>query len=288
MYEKVLNEESVNDDKKIKMSINFNFEEEFDNWDKKDRIGNFVLGNTSKALKSIGLDKKDIVIDKSKLKNIINSHPQMTPEIIKRIPQILENPTLILKSQSVKGRLVLFGKINTDNGKPVLVAMELNPDENNNLNAEKIYKVASSYGRNNMSTVNEWLKDQSNILYIDSKKNRTKKWLAGLGLQLPVPTNQISSNDGIISQNNNNVNSIKNSIKDNKEKNLTVEQQEYFKVRYKKGKLEVMYRGYTSKVINVFDKNKSKKSNLYNQKTDKAYVINFSIENLENENNSLC
>ena len=139
-----------------------------------------------------------------------------------------------------------------------------------------------------MSTVNEWLKDQSNILYIDSKKNRTKKWLAGLGLQLPVPTNQISSNDGIISQNNNNVNSIKNSIKDNKERNLTVEQQEYFKVRYKKGKLEVMYRGYTSKVINVFDKNKSKKSNLYNQKTDKAYVINFSIENLENENNSLC
>lgn len=49
-----------------------------------------------------------------------------------------------------------------------------------------------------------------------------------------------------------------------------------------------MYRGYTSKVINVFDKNKSKKSNLYNPKTDKAYIINFSIANLENGKNSLC
>lgn len=70
-------------------------------------------------------------------------------------------------------------------------------------------------------------------------------------------------------------------MKDNKGRSLIVEQQEYFKVRYKKGKLEVMYRGYTSKVINVFDKNKSKKSNLYNQKTDKAYVINFSIADLK-------
>lgn len=43
-----------------------------------------------------------------------------------------------------------------------------------------------------------------------------------------------------------------------------------------------MYRGDTGEVINVFDKNKSKKSNLYNLKTDEAYVINFSIENLEN------
>ena len=42
-----------------------------------------------------------------------------------------------------------------------------------------------------------------------------------------------------------------------------------------------MYRGYTGELINVFDKNKSKKSNLYNPKTDKAYVINFSIADLK-------
>ena len=53
---------------------------------------------------------------------------------------------------------------------------------------------------------------------------------------------------------------------DNQGRTLTKEQYEYFKdskVRDKKGKLEVMYRGDTGETINVFDKNKSKKSNLY-------------------------
>ena len=55
-------------------------------------------------------------------------------------------------------------------------------------------------------------------------------------------------------------------VKDNEGRTLTKEQQEFFKdskVRDEKGKLEVMYRGDTGEVINVFDKNKSKKSNLY-------------------------
>lgn len=58
----------------------------------------------------------------------------------------------------------------------------------------------------------------------------------------------------------------KYSLTDNQGRTLTKEQQEYFKdskVRDKKGKLEVMYRGDTGEAINVFDKNKSKKSNLY-------------------------
>lgn len=59
---------------------------------------------------------------------------------------------------------------------------------------------------------------------------------------------------------------VKYSVSDNQGRTLTKEQQEYFKdskVRDKKGKLEIMYRGDTGETINVFDKNKSKKSNLY-------------------------
>lgn len=55
--------------------------------------------------------------------------------------------------------------------------------------------------------------------------------------------------------------------KDNQGRTLTKEQQEFFKdskVRDSKGRLEVMYRGDSGdKTINIFDKNKSKKSNLY-------------------------
>lgn len=36
----------------MKFSINPNFAYEYDNWNKKDRSGRFVLGRTSNALKS--------------------------------------------------------------------------------------------------------------------------------------------------------------------------------------------------------------------------------------------
>ena len=165
-----------------------------------------IIGKTSNALKSIGLDERNIVIDKSKIIAIKNKHTEMTDGIIKQIPNILENPTIILKSQSVNGRLVVFGDIVATDGKPVLVAMELNPVENN-ANVDKIYKVASAYGRQNVKYIQNWLNNPDNILYIDSQKNRTINWLNGLGLQLPVPltNNGLSANN--IPQSTQNVNS---------------------------------------------------------------------------------
>lgn len=59
---------------------------------------------------------------------------------------------------------------------------------------------------------------------------------------------------------------IRYSLSDNEGKKLTKEQQNYFKdskVRDEKGRLLVMYRGDTGETINIFDKNKSRKSNLY-------------------------
>ena len=165
-----------------------------------------IIGKTSNALKSIGLDERNIVIDKSKIIAIKNKHPEMTDGIIKQIPNILENPTIILKSQSVNGRLVVFGDIVAADGKPVLVAMELNPVENN-ANVDKIYKVASAYGRQNVKYIQNWLNNPNNILYIDSQKNRTINWLNGLGLQLPVPLTNNGSSANNIPQSTQNVNS---------------------------------------------------------------------------------
>lgn len=210
------NDKKTND---VKFSINENFEKEYDSWNKKNRNGSFVLGRTSEAFKSIGLEERNISIDKSKLIEIKNKHSEMSDDVIKKIPQILEKPTLILKSQTVNGRIVVFGEIFADDGKPVMVALELNPYENN-INTEKIYKVASAYGRQNVKHIQQWLNNANNILYIDNKKNRTNNWLNGLGLQLPVP-NQIGSISNNIPQNNKNVkdtSSTKYSIQ-NKENN---------------------------------------------------------------------
>ena len=190
--------------------VNENFENEYNNWNKIDREGYFLLGEAKESLISIGLLKQSIVIDKSKILKILNKHNEMSDEIIKQIPNILNKPTLILKSQSVKGRIVVFGEVYDKINNPVMVAMELNPDENKN-NINKIYKVASAYGRKNILYIQNWLSNPNNILFVDNKKNRTNTWLNGLGLQLPVPYNKKSSTSNSLAFNTDMVNiTIKN------------------------------------------------------------------------------
>lgn len=182
--------------------VSTRFMEEYDNWNKVDRQGNFLLGKTSIVLRNIGLRYYDIVIDKSKILQIKNKHKEMSDDVIKAIPKILENPTLILKSQSknkkAQKRIIVFGEIVDEIGNPVLIAIELEPYENKK-NINKIYKVASAYGKQNLSIIQTWIDNANNILYVDKQKNRTIKWLSGLGLQLPVPNNLSSSINSITS-----------------------------------------------------------------------------------------
>ena len=95
-------------------------------------------------------------MDKSKILKIKNTHPEMTDDIIKSIPTILEEPTLVLKSKAKgqESRKVVFGEITDTKGKPVLVALEINPNENRN-NIDKMYKVASAYGKENLNKLLE-------------------------------------------------------------------------------------------------------------------------------------
>lgn len=173
----------------IKSYINKKFAIEYDKWDKKQIEGFFVLGTTSKVLQSIGLKQRSIIIDKTKIIKIQNTHLEMTDDIIKQLPFILENPIVILKSLSEsnvnQNRIVLFGDVLDKKRKPVLVAMELNPTKPK----EEVYKVASAYGKENLAVIQKWLINPNNILYLDKNKKRITKWLNGLGLQLPVPLN---------------------------------------------------------------------------------------------------
>ena len=72
------------------------------------------------------------------------------------------------------------------------MVLELNPKENK-FNINKIYKIASTYGKEKTNVIQSWLEKENDILYIDKQKNRTINWLSGLGLQLPVPNNKSSS-----------------------------------------------------------------------------------------------
>ena len=167
--------------------INENFIEEYNSWNKMDKEGSFILAEASSSFESIGLTKQNIVIDKSKLLKIIHKHSSLDESIIKQIPNILDNPILILKSVSVKGRIVVFGETFDINNKPIMLALELNPRENEK-SIDKVYKVASAYPKANLTGIQKWLNDKDNILYID-KRERTTKWLSELNLHLPVMNN---------------------------------------------------------------------------------------------------
>ncbi len=160
----------------VKHSINPDFEAQYDRWDKKDNRGYFKVGTTSEALESIGINPSEIYWDKAKIIKIQKAHPDMTDEVIKQVPRLLENPMLIMQSQTAVNRIVVLGEVYAD-GKPVLCALELKP----NGNIDNFIKIASAYPKNPLQN----LVNTSDILYVNPDKNRTDSWLKAIRLQLP-------------------------------------------------------------------------------------------------------
>ena len=165
-------------------NINENFVDEYNSWNKRDRNGVLVLGETTRFLEESGLEHKSIVIDKGKLIKIKHKHTGLNDKLICQIPSILKNPTLIVKSNSYEGRIVVFGKIFDNDNRPILIALELNPKENDK-SIEEAYKVASIYGKSNPKAIQSWIKSPNDILYYN-KRDSTKKWLDKIGVSLPV------------------------------------------------------------------------------------------------------
>ena len=168
-------------------SLNERFSKQFDRWindkDEQGRLktgGYFNVGTTSEALKSIGVKDYNIYWDKSKIAKIMGKHSGMTAEVIKEVPQILEHPILVMQSQTVANRITIYGETVDADGTPVLVAMELKPQDKKGEILD-FAKIASAYGKNNA----QQLIDNSDILYIDPNKKRTDGWLGLLRLQLP-------------------------------------------------------------------------------------------------------
>ena len=191
---------------KARYSIDPNFSKTYDQWDKQKTGFQIRVGTTSKVLQDLGVDDKSIYWDTSKLKKIREKHPQMTDDIIKQVPNILENPVLVMDSQTVKGRLTLFGEVYDSKGSPVLAVLELNPTDKKG-HALNIIKIASAYGKD----VNlQGYIDKSNIRYIDKK--RINSWLTVNRLKLPLPSSSIDPSDISVAQN---TQSVNNSISDN-------------------------------------------------------------------------
>lgn len=183
-----------------KYALNPDFEQQYDQWDKKDPRWRFKVGTTSEALKSIGIPDKKIIWDSSKIIKIKAKHSGMTDSVIKQVPHILESPVIIMRSKQSDSRITMFGEVYDRNEKPVLGVIELHPTRNGIAVDE--FKVASAYGKDNAQR----FINSSEILYVEPNKNRTHTWLRRTGLQLPVGLNQYGPT-GRIARTGENVNS---------------------------------------------------------------------------------
>ena len=122
-----------------------------------------------------------------KISLILEQHPEMTLNEIKRIPEILDDPILVLSSQnkgragSQNTRLVLFGSVKAQDGRPVLCVLDLQPVENR-IVIQDMQKATSAYTKDNDPV--RFVRN-SEVLYTSENKKRTTALLRTLGFQMP-------------------------------------------------------------------------------------------------------
>lgn len=170
-------------------SIDANFGKNVDDWVKNTpegmlstSPGYFRVGTTSEALQSIGARTDNIYMRKSKIGMIFEDHPEVTVDVIKKVPDILENPVLIMKSLTRPDSIVLLSEEKAENGNNLMVALELTPKPGGRTEAE-FSLVTSAYGRDDENLRN--LINNSELLYLDTNKNRANSWLMQLRVQFP-------------------------------------------------------------------------------------------------------
>lgn len=161
-------------------SIDTEFASELDAWNgKSNKI--FHVGTTSEALQSIGVEDRNIVWHGKKIAEILRKHSGMTLEIIQKVPEVLENPVIILQSKNSESRLAIFGEITDRNGAPITAILELQPT-NKGGELLDMNVIVSAYGKD--SNPSGFIKS-SGLVYLDPDKKRTDNWLRAVGLQLP-------------------------------------------------------------------------------------------------------
>ena len=171
----------------VKYSINPDFSKHVDEVGGYNRNHPLYVGRVSAPLRSIGIKAGNIYWDSVKIARIMNQHPEMTAEVIKQVPHILEEPVVAFlpteteNRQHFDSRISLYGDVYDADGKLVLAAVQLRVNAQDGVNIDSI-KIVSAYGKNNPQAI----LSNSTILYVDPNKKRTNAWLRNNRLQLPL------------------------------------------------------------------------------------------------------
>ena len=185
-------------------SISKDYRQKLRQWnrDGKPEGASFELGTTGATLQGLGAVESDIYMNGDKIKTILKEHPEITLREVERIPEILEDPVLILKSKTGRGdnsRLVLFGSVKAQNGQPMMAVLDLRATEGGFLLSD-MQKVNSAYTKKNPASFIQ----SSEVLYADQK--RTIPLLRQTGLTIASQPLLRNGSIGSISYDGKNVN----------------------------------------------------------------------------------
>ncbi|MEG0357541.1 MAG: hypothetical protein RR580_07415, partial [Christensenellaceae bacterium] len=146
------------------------------------------IGDTADVLKNIGFEDYPMLMKNSKIREILDKHSEMSVNLIKKIPELLENPAMIIKSKTHgEQSVVVITDQMTDKGYLVLPVwfdqnghiVDIGLDYTGTANF-----VASAYGRNMEALLEYAFSNDENVLYADKQKSQS---LANFhGLQLPA------------------------------------------------------------------------------------------------------
>ena len=161
------------------------------------------IAQTPDVLVGLNFASKPLLMRNSKIKEILEKHPEMSIDLIKKIPDIIKDPILILKSKThPKESVVIISDIITSKGE-IIIPIWVN-QEGNYIDVElgevidKTNFVASAYGRD-LKTLLEYANENNGFLYENPNKKGVRKLLARSGLQLSTPL-KISSSEISIPQ----------------------------------------------------------------------------------------
>ena len=130
------------------------------------------LGTTPKALIESGLDDLPMFMNKQKLVKIKHEHPEMTADLLKQIPQQINNPVAVFKNTkegSPNNSYVVLTELQGANGNPVISAIHANKTER----GLEFHRMASVYGRNEPSNYLTNMVKHSEVRFVDKQKARS-------------------------------------------------------------------------------------------------------------------
>lgn len=174
-------------------SIDERFESLIDSWDGNTIGFSFVVGETSDALQEAGIPKKQIRWDASKIKTLLGKHNGMTIETVKQIPELLENPIIVIDSKKGSNSKIVMGDLYDEHGNVVTAVILLTPTSKKG-NVLDILKISSAEGRGHIKSLFTH-EDGTPVAVRFVDKKRIQSWLNVNRLQLPLHNLDLDSND---------------------------------------------------------------------------------------------